>query len=264
MRKRRRRLGWRVVQVVVLAIGLGYAGYRAMKMVDQAALLKVKRIDVHGNSRLSSGEVLALLDGLEDRNILTVNLSEWRSRLLKSSWVEEAVVRRFLPSTVDVMITERRALGISRIGDTLYLIDSHGVVIDEYGPAYADIDLPIIQGLAGTPGEDPLTVDRERAEFAARVLSSLSGREIAERLSEVDVTEPRDAAVILKGDSTVIRLGHEDFLDRLRSYLELSSALHERVPEIDYVDLRFDRRVYVRPVEGQATDRRPEPGPRAR
>ena len=28
----------------------------------------------------------------------------------------------------------------------------------------------------------------------------------------------------------------------------LAGALHDRVPEIDYVDLRFDERVYVRPV----------------
>ena len=264
MRKHRRRLGWRVAQVVLLVIGLGYAGSRATRVVEPSALLKVKRIDVHGNSRLSSGEVLALLEGLKDRNILAVNLSEWRSRLLRSSWVEEAIVRRILPSTVDVTITERRALGISRMGDNLYLIDSRGVVIDEYGPAYADIDLPIIQGLRGTPGEDGLAVDRQRAELAARVLSSLSARDIAERLSEVDVRDPRDASVILKGDSAIIKLGHEDFLERLRSYLELSSALHERVPDIDYVDLRFDQRVYVRPVETRTSGRRPEPRPRVR
>jgi cell division septal protein FtsQ len=81
------------------------------------------------------------------------------------------------------------------------------------------------------------------------VLSSLSRRDIADRISEVDVTDPYSAAVILEGDPAVIKLGREDFLERLQSYLELSATLRERVPNIDYVDLRFDQRVYVRPVE---------------
>ena len=36
-------------------------------------------------------------------------------------------------------------------------------------------------------------------------------------------------------------------MERLQSYLDLLPALRERIPDIDYVDLRFDERVYVRP-----------------
>ena len=38
------------------------------------------------------------------------------------------------------------------------------------------------------------------------------------------------------------------FLQRLESYLELSTTLRQRVADIDYVDLRFDDRIYVRPA----------------
>src|SRR5262249_31002086 len=57
-----------------------------------------------------------------------------------------------------------------------------------------------------------------------------------------------NVAVILSGDSAVIHLGEDQFLQRLESYLDLASALRERVADIDYVDLRFDDRIYVRPV----------------
>ena len=254
-RKRGRRSPrWRVIQGTVLIAALGYGGYRAAAAFDSSAVFHVTRISVRGNSRLSAGEVIALLDGLKGRNILIVDLAEWQQRLLKSSWVENAAVRRILPSTIEVVIVERRPFGISRIADDLYLVDPHGVVIDEYGPTYADIDLPIIRGLVDPDRRDGLTLDVARAELAARLLSSLSRRDIADRISEVDMTEPHDAAVILKGDTAVIKLGHEDFLERLQSYLELSSALRERVPDIDSVDLRFDRRVYVR--SGRADARR--------
>jgi cell division septal protein FtsQ len=48
-----------------------------------------------------------------------------------------------------------------------------------------------------------------------------------------------------------VHLGTEKFIERVQSYIDLIPALRERVPEIDYVDLRFDERVYVRPSRGR-------------
>ena len=55
-------------------------------------------------------------------------------------------------------------------------------------------------------------------------------------------------SIFLNGDTAVIQLGEDQFLQRLENYLELATALHERVAEIDSVDLRFDDRIYVRPA----------------
>jgi cell division septal protein FtsQ len=54
--------------------------------------------------------------------------------------------------------------------------------------------------------------------------------------------------VILTGDTAVIQLGEDQFLPRLQSYFDVAATLHERVPDIDSVDLRFDNRIYVRPA----------------
>jgi cell division septal protein FtsQ len=61
------------------------------------------------------------------------------------------------------------------------------------------------------------------------------------------VTDPRDAVLILKNDTALVRIGDDQFAERLQSYLDLGAALREKVPQIDYVDLRFGERVYVRP-----------------
>jgi cell division septal protein FtsQ len=163
--------------------------------------------------------------------------------------VADAALRRTLPSTVEVFVSERQPMGIGRIGQELYLVDPRGMIIDEYGPNYADYDLPIIDGLAASPARDGTLIDATRARLAARLLQAVRPRpELARRISQIDVTDARDAVVILEGDSALIRLGDDQFLERLQSYLELAPALRERVPDIDYVDLRFDGRVYVRPV----------------
>jgi cell division septal protein FtsQ len=55
--------------------------------------------------------------------------------------------------------------------------------------------------------------------------------------------------VLLQDDPALLHLGDEKFLERLQSYVDLAPALREQVRDIDYVDLRFGQRVYVRPAK---------------
>lgn len=232
---------------VLLAVVL-YAGYRATYAVLHADALTISRITVSGNSRLSRGEVVALLAGIRGANMLTVDLESWRRKLLSSPWVADAAIRRVLPGTVAVAISERQPMGIGRVNEDLYLIDDRGGIIDQFGPNYAELDLPIIDGLAAAPRDNGPLIDETRAALAGRVLASLQAHpDLARRVSEIDVTDARDAALILKGDTALVRLGTEQFAERLQSYLDLVPALRERIAAIDYVDLRFDERVYVKP-----------------
>jgi len=225
--------------------------YRAVGLALSADALTVTRITVRGNERMSRGEVLALLEGLRGASMVTADLESWRRKLLASPWVADAAIRRELPGTLTVVISERLPMGIGRIRDTLYLIDHRGTIIDEFGPNYAEFDLPIIDGLASRRAGTTL-VDQSRATLAARVIGDLQRRpDLANRVSQIDVTDVRDAVVILKGDTALVRIGDDHFIDRIQSYLDLTPALRERVPEIDYVDLRFDERVYVRPSRGR-------------
>jgi cell division protein FtsQ len=262
-RKRNRWLSrrWRAAAAVLLAALVLYAGRRTASAVSQLDVFHIDRINVRGNHHLSTGEVLALVSGLRGQSILEVDLETWRRTLLKSPWVADALLRRTLPATVEVAIFERAPLGIGRINGALYLVDDRGMVIDEYGPSYADLDLPIIDGLSGRPaagggtaGEEPS--DIYRALLARRLLDAVRASAMAGRISQIDVSDARNAVVLLEDDPTLIRLGHERFVERLQSYLELAPALREQVPAIDYVDLRFDERVYVRPAKGRPKNER--------
>jgi cell division septal protein FtsQ len=254
----RRKRDWRsfvrpILQYGLLTVALAYGAYRASAVATYARVLQVDVIDVAGNERLSKGEVVAVLNGLRGQNIVMADLDAWRRRLLASPWVRDAALRRSLPSTVQVRVYERRPMAIGRVNGEMYLVDERGVIIDSYGPQYADFDLPIVDGLGAAPGESGSMTDEARAELAARLIGSISAKPvIARRLSQIDVTDLHNASVILSGDPAVIQLGEDQFLPRLESYLGLAAALRERVADIDYVDLRFDDRIYVRPAASAA------------
>lgn len=259
----RRRAPWRprlrTVARVAAAAAVAWLAWGGVRAIASSSLMRVEELRVAGNVRMSRGEVLALVDGLKGRNLLALRLDEWRERLLECPWVAEAALRRSLPATVEIAIVERTPLAIGRLGEELYLVDDRGTIIDEWGPRYEDLDLPILDGLAGAaagPGEDA-----RRAELAGRLLEDVRRRpEIVRRISQVDVSDPHNAVVIVDQDTARVRLGDRDFLARLHAYLEVAPALREQVPGIDYVDLRFGERLYVAALDaGRAGPRGPAP-----
>ncbi len=246
VRPARRRRSWRRWLLLfakgALAIGLGlYAGARGAHFARASSLFEVRTVVVSGTHRLTEHEVLSMVEDLKGLNIFGVDLEEWRLRLLALPWIASAETRRQVPSTVVVRITERHPVGIARVGERLLLVDAEGTFVDDYGPRYADLDLPIIEGLP--PGTH---ADRARMLLAAGVLAALESRpDLMQRVSQVDVSNPRDAVVSLDGDAVLLRLGDRDFAERLASYLDLAPSLREHVSDIRYVDLRFGRQVYV-------------------
>jgi cell division septal protein FtsQ len=241
-----------IAKVAAAVVAGVFLVYQSVAFAFTTSALKVARITVEGNQRMSRGEVLSRLEGLDGAHMLTVDLETWRERLRGAPWVADATLRRVFPRTIMVVIAERAPMGIGRLNDRLMLVDPEGTIIDEFGPNYATLDLPIIDGLAAG---GPTLVDGERAILASRLIAGLQQQpELARLVSQIDVSDVRDAAVLLKNDTAVLKVGHEKFAERLQAYLELAPALRERVDGIDYVDLRFDKRVYVRPRERRGED----------
>jgi len=256
---RRRRLGqlaWRIVRVAApIGIAVLAAGWFGQVLLA-SRLLAIDRIVVHGTTRLSSGEVEVLLDGIRGRNLLRVDLDEYRRRVLDSPWVADATLWRQLPSTIEIRVVERVPMAIARLGDHLFLIDRAGVIVDEFGPQHREFDLPIVDGLL-TAGGRRSAGSAERVSVTARFVDDLAAApDLRRRLSQVDVSDPRNVRVLLDGDVAWLHLGSEAFMDRLRSYVGLAAVLQERFVAIDYVDLRFLPRIFVADTHGRREARR--------
>ncbi|HET9368703.1 MAG TPA: FtsQ-type POTRA domain-containing protein [Vicinamibacterales bacterium] len=247
---RRKRIGQivvRALRVGVPAVVVVLAGVAFANLALNSEYLRVSRIVIQGNTRLSVGEIESLLSGVRGRNILHVDFEANRRQLLDSPWVADVQLARVLPRTLQVTITERLPMAVARLGQQLYLIDESGVIIDEFGPNYQEFDLPIVDGLVSTPAKGGATVDPAKVALTSRFLSSIGSEpELRRKLSQVDVSNRRDVAAMLDGDTVWLHLGDADFVARLRSYLDMAPALREQVPDLDYVDLRFDGKVFGR------------------
>jgi cell division protein FtsQ len=253
----KRRAGWsRFVRPIVLlgvtAVIASYASARALALVTHSPALRISRIGVQGARHLTPNEVVARVPELKGQNIVRADLERARARLMRSPWIREATLRRQLPSTIEIAVVEREPIGLARLDERLYLVAADGTLLAEFGPGHEEYDLPIIDGLQ-VRSAGRLVVDDVRAALAADVVRHLRQTDDLGRLvSQIDVSDDEDAVVLLADDPARLHLGHERFAERLRAYQELAPALRERVAAIDYVDLRFDERVFVRPVRARA------------
>jgi len=250
LRPEQRRVGRTILRSAKWAVGMAVVvagGFWLTDVVLHARMLTVQHVRVRGNVRLSEGDVQSLVDGIRGENIFRVDFEPYRQRVLDSPWVSSVALSRVLPSTIDVRVTERTPMAVARVGQQLFLVDDAGVIIDEYGAAYRDLDLPIVDGLVSSPaGKGPL-VDHERVAVTAAFLAALADRpDLSQRLSQVDVTNAHDIIVMFDHDPVWLHLGDDRFVERLNRYLELVPTLQERFVDIDYVDLRFGERVFVR------------------
>ena len=253
----RRRSIWQQVrrlgQTVVLLVLVGYALHRATDWVLTTSMLAINRIEVEGLSRFSEGEFNALVSLLHGQNILTIDLDGWRNRLTASPWVKDVEFRRVMPSTIQIIVSEKMPVGVGRFGERLYLIDEQGVVIDEHGPQYGDFDLPIVDNLFVHLDHGQPVIDSDRKKMHSRFIEDFERRpELLRRVSQIDVADPDDVAVLLDGDRVQLHLGNVRFADRIHKYLEMIDVIREHVPEIDYVDLRYGNRVYVGPTASES------------
>ena len=122
------------------------------------------------------------------------------------------------------------------------MLRDFAIVSTAYGASLSDMRRCGLSGivalLLGVPGASLVRYD-ERPGTATVVGGwSADGR----------LRLPVGSTIDLDGDTVMLRLGEEAFAERIQEYLDIAPALRERVADMDYVDLRFDERLYVRPV----------------
>ncbi len=115
------------------------------EFVTQCDYFKAESLTVTGAHRLTKEQVLRQSQITRGINILSVNLSRVRKRLLAHSWIEDADVSRELPTGISIRIKEQQPIAILDLGRK-FIINTHGEVFKEMG-ASDHCHLPVINGL---------------------------------------------------------------------------------------------------------------------
>jgi cell division protein FtsQ len=196
---------------------------------------------VESKHEFVAGDVRALADPARLGNLLALDIGKLERLVESHPWVREARLRKVFPSEVRIEITEREPAAVLKSGESLVVVAEDGVVLGRPADG-ADLGLPLLT-------DDGRFRDRyhEKLALAWRCLKSLTAEELAS-VEALDVTRLDSPGLTLKGQPTRIILGPERFSEELREYLANKDAWETQSGPLEYVDLRFEDRVYLKPL----------------
>jgi cell division protein FtsQ len=216
----------------------------------QSRQFQARRIEVTGQHRLNRRQVMEIAGVGTQTNILAVNLTTTRKRLLAHPWIADAAVSREIPSGLHFHIREEQPLASLDMGDGQhFLINSAGRVFKrENGSGLSG--LPRVQGLdhadLPVPGQ-PAT----KAFGAVMTLFRLAGK--TDRMpSLADIRRIRmdreiGATVYIGDDSRAVKLGFGRYREKAEVLEQVMTRLSRdsRLTRYRVIDLFDVNRIVI-------------------
>ena len=201
-----------------------------------------------GLSEVTRADLLPVFGEDVGRNVFFVPLNERRRQLEKIPWVEKAAVMRVLPDQLRISVVERTPVAFVRHGQQIGLVDANGVLLSMSPSSMTKhhYSFPVVTGIDAA---EPLTSRKTRMAVYGRLIGELdgTGQHLSEQISEIDLTDPEDARVLMpeQGADILAHFGDDQFLTRYQRYKAHIAEWRQQYPHLASVDLRYDQQVVL-------------------
>jgi cell division protein FtsQ len=140
-----RRESWRIIPRLFITLMLSLLFLFLYRELTEWNYFETKQILISGNSRVSEKEIIIQAGIEQGTNLISLNLSAARKRILAHPWIEEAQVEWRVPSAIYINIREHQPLAIFDI-DQKYTVNVHGKIFKTWDGTEPD-HLPVVEGL---------------------------------------------------------------------------------------------------------------------
>ena len=237
-----------VITGLILFSTLCILGY---DVLTQCEYFTTQKIAVSGQIRLSPRQVQNQALVHEGINLLSINLTTSRKRLLAHPWIKQAKVRRELPDQIQITIEEHRPLAILDLGRN-FLINTDGEIFKAHTDKDPQ-DLPLITGLKlsqlnlpGDPKSEPFEAVMKVLEIGQQPGSVLPNHVI--RRIQVDTNT--GLTLYAFDQFKAIDIGYDNYpakFGRLRNVLYYLRR-NEAIADFVWIDLNNLKRVVINPL----------------
>jgi len=236
-----------MLMILILTSAFFISGYNT---IVQWKYLNAKIISVKGLSQLSEEEVIDQSQLRLGKNILSMNLSAAKKRLLMHPLIAEADIVREFPSVVAIRIKEHQPLAIIDLGRTFALNYSGDLFIETSTSDFKQ--LPVIVGfepsdidLDGVIHGQSFTEVMKILRLGLKPDSILS----TSTMKQIQVDKQTGLTVNLNGRIKSIQLGYGNYPKKYERLKTLYAFLDKRpdLKNVTSIDLRNVNRIVLKP-----------------
>jgi cell division protein FtsQ len=227
-----------IVLFFSLMAGLFYSFQRFYVFLISWENLRIKEVQILCTREAVKEELEQMIRKEPLGNILLLDIDHLQSTLERHRWVQEARIRKVFPSSLRIEIKEREPAALLK-KDSYCLIDEQGVEL-EHLESREDILLPVF-----VDENDFRTDSAEKLKLAWDCLKSLPSH-LREQVDILDLTEYGNLILQFKNSHTKIMLGENQFPQKIELFLKTRDRLENQFGSLEYVDLRFEDRIYFK------------------
>ncbi|MGB9715289.1 MAG: cell division protein FtsQ/DivIB [Thermodesulfovibrionales bacterium] len=200
----------------------------------------IRNIVFYGNKNLTDEELKSLSGIHENDSLITVSGRKICEKLLRSPWIRSVSVRKELPDTLSILIDEVAPFALLEMNNRLFIINDKGDLLEELRNDPIPF-LPVIRA-------NPYNKDEGFSEALSLAMAMKElGFSTERNQIEIIVSRPQELTAVI--DGTIVKIGSGDYKRKLERFVELEGEIKRRNIPIDYIDLRFENKVVVRPVK---------------
>jgi cell division protein FtsQ len=233
-------------------------------IVTQCDYLAVKELTIQGTQRLTHAQIARQAQIRKGSNILSVNLSLVRKRLLAHPWIAEAEISREIPSRLSIRVKEHSALAMVDFGQK-FLLNHQGQIFKAWDPADR-LNLPVISGLkpadlkiysmltTSNPVQPPVDSAPFRAVMQILELGKQQGSILPNHfIRQISVDRQIGLTIYAFDRLKAISLGYSDYSGKYHMLAKLFSYLKRQRSIFDYdrIDLNNLQRIVINPIKAQ-------------
>lgn len=261
-----------VLSVTTLA-GIGLLSLMSLGLVFihdllmQWSYFEATAISANEGQRLSRADILNQAGIRIGDNILSMNLTLVRARLMSHPWISEAEVARVFPAAVSITVKEHDPVAVLYLGRH-FLINGQGEIFKEMD----ETDQPLLPIVTGLDYSDLNPSGQPRGMAYAAVMEALELKQKAEKdipglvIRQIDVDREIGLKLYTSGRIKSILLGYSHYgvkYDRLKKiYFYLKrEKLFTKVDSLNLVNLD---RIVLRPAKVLSSARKQKEVTRAR
>lgn len=253
----RRTNAWHRLSGIAFVLGFSLLMVFCYDFITQHDYFGAETIVVQGNEHLEPETVIRQGGVHIGINLLSVNLSRCRRRLLAHPWIAEAEVSRDLPHELRIRVQEHQPLAILAL-KAPFILNRKGRIFKQWMPGDPKA-LPRVSGLGyldidvGGAGASP-------AFEAVMDLLRLGGRAGAVVPNSLiqEIRVDRDTGLSLYTSAWVreIRLGFDNYPRKYQGLKKVLLDLKKRaISRIESVDINDMERIVVNPVKSKSLAR---------